>query len=141
YSQLRKAGFNAIALAAVIMFSFGVLFIIFRFTIPLIFINEAEVVSIAASLLIVAALFQIFDGVQATGLGALKGITDVKVPMYITFFAYWIVALPSAYYLGFICKLGVVGIWIGLSIGLTLAAILFTLRFYNKAKKYLLFKS
>lgn len=135
YTQLKRAGFNAIILAAVIMFSFGVLFIIFRFNIPLIFINETEVVSIAASLLIVAALFQIFDGVQATGLGALKGITDVKVPMYITFFAYWIIAIPSAYIFGFILHLGVVGIWIGLSIGLVTAAVLFTIRFYYKTKK------
>ncbi|MBN2571074.1 MAG: MATE family efflux transporter [Ignavibacteriales bacterium] len=135
YTQLRKAGFNAIAIAAAIMFLFGVLFVIFRFTIPLIFINEAEVVLIAASLLIVAALFQIFDGVQATGLGALKGITDVKVPMYITFFAYWVVAIPSAYCLGFIFKLGVIGIWIGLSIGLILAAVLFSVRFYTRTKK------
>jgi MATE family multidrug resistance protein len=132
--EVRISGFSAILLGAGIMAIFGSCFIIFRNVLPLLYINDPEVISLAASLLIVAAIFQISDGVQATGLGVLRGITDVKVPMIISFIAYWILGFPIGYLLGFTFNLGAVGIWIGLLIGLTVAAIFFTLRFYLKTR-------
>jgi MATE family multidrug resistance protein len=114
---------------------FAITFITLRQFLPTLYIDNPEVVSIAASLLIVAGLFQISDGVQAVGLGILRGITDVKVPMVISFFSYWVIGFPVGYILGFMTRLGVVGIWIGLLLGLTLAAILFTLRFYRRTAK------
>ena len=94
-------------------------------------------VSIAASLLVIAAFFQMSDGVQAVGLGILRGITDVKIPMIISFVAYWVVGFPIGYLLGFSGGMGVVGVWIGLLIGLTIAAVFFTLRFFVKTKDML----
>jgi len=133
--EVRQAAFAAILLAAGIMACFAASFILFRNFFPTLYIGDAEVISIAASLLIIAAFFQVSDGVQAVGLGVLRGITDVKIPMLISLIAYWIIGFPVGYYLGFIRNLGALGVWIGLSLGLTIAAIFFTLRFHLKTKK------
>ena len=69
------------------MACFGIIFVSFRNILPHIYISDIEVIPIAASLLVIAAFFQISDGVQAVGLGVLRGITDVKIPMFITFIA------------------------------------------------------
>ncbi len=131
---VRDAGFSAVLFAAAIMAVSGITFILLRNLLPKIFISDPQVVSIAASLLVVAAFFQISDGIQASGLGILRGITDVKIPMMISFVAYWGVGLPVAYLLGFVAGIGVVGIWIGLLIALTIAAALFTLRFNYRTR-------
>jgi MATE family multidrug resistance protein len=127
--RVKLAGSSSILLGLMFMSFSGIVFILFKDFLPTLYINDAEVVNIASSLLIVAALFQISDGVQAVGLGVLKGLTDVKIPMIITFIAYWLIALPSAYLLGFIFEYNITGIWIGLLLGLTTAAVLFVLRF------------
>lgn len=133
--EVRETAFTAILMAASIMACFGITFIMLRTTLPTLYINDPEVISIAASLLIIAALFQVSDGVQAVGLGVLRGITDVKMPMIISLVAYWIIAFPVGYCLGFILNWGVQGIWVGLLLGLTIAAIFFSLRFHLKTKK------
>lgn len=133
-NRIRNAGFSAIAMGAVVMGFFGVVFIIFRNVFPTFYISDVNVVQIAASLLIIAAFFQIFDGTQAVGLGILRGITDVKAPTVITFLAYWIIGLPIGYILGFNFNLGVQGVWIGLSIALAVSALLLSFRFNYKSK-------
>ena len=125
----------AITLGVSIMALFGICFIIFRNELPLLYINDVNVVSISASLLIFAALFQIFDGTQAVGLGILRGMIDVKIPMVMAFIAYWVISIPVGYVLGFIFDLGAEGVWIGLSAGLTVAAIFFTTRFIRSINK------
>ena len=116
------------------MFFSGLIFILFRNFLPTLYINDKTVISIASSLLVIAALFQLSDGIQAVGIGILRGLTDVKIPTFITFIAYWIVGLPVGYLLGFVFKLGVQGVWIGLLSGLTTSAILLTLRFNLRSK-------
>ncbi|MHB1688432.1 MAG: MATE family efflux transporter [Ignavibacteriaceae bacterium] len=133
--EVRRAGFTAIILGASLMACFGIIFISFKNLLPSLYINDPEVISIAANLLIVAAIFQIFDGTQAVGIGVLRGLTDVKGPTIITFFAYWIIALPIGYFLGFNLHLKVLGVWIGLSFGLVVAAVLLSLRFNKKSKQ------
>jgi MATE family multidrug resistance protein len=86
------------------------------------FIHDATVIALAARVLIVAALFQIFDGTQIVCSGALRGFQDVQFPTVITLFGYWVCALPLSYVLGFRFHLGAVGIWIGLLLGLALVA-------------------
>jgi MATE family multidrug resistance protein len=135
--EVRAAGLTAILLAAGVMACFAISFIIFRHFLPTLYIENSEVVSIAASLLVIAAFFQMSDGVQAVGLGILRGITDVKIPMIISFVAYWVVGFPIGYLLGFSGGMGVIGVWIGLLIGLTIAAVFFTLRFFVKIKEML----
>ncbi|SCX78291.1 MATE family efflux transporter [Flavobacterium caeni] len=97
--------------------------------------DNTEVIAIAAQLLIVAAIFQVSDGVQVVVLGALRGLQDVKIPMYITFVAYWIVGFPVSFYLGKYTEWRAVGVWIGLLAGLTAAALFLYLRFNHLTKK------
>ena len=116
---------------------FGLLFVIFRDFLPALYINDEKVKSIASSLLIIAAMFQLSDGVQAVGIGILRGLTDVKIPTLVTFVSYWIVGLPTGYLLGFVLGMNVQGVWIGLFAGLTTSAILLTLRFNMKSKYFI----
>lgn len=132
--QVRRAGFASIFLALCFMTFSGIVFITFKDLLPQLYIDDQAVISIASSLLIIAALFQLSDGVQAVGIGILRGLTDVKIPTAITFIAYWIVGLPTGYLLGFILGLNVQGVWIGLLAGLTTSAVLLTLRFNTKSK-------
>jgi MATE family multidrug resistance protein len=132
--QVRMAGFSSIFIAVCFMTFSGIVFIILRDWLPTLYIKDQNVISIASSLLIIAALFQLSDGTQAVGIGILRGLTDVKIPTVITFIAYWIVGLPTGYLLGFILGLDVQGVWIGLLAGLTTSAVLLTLRFNIKSK-------
>ncbi len=100
-------------------------------------LDNAEVVVIAAKLLLVAAVFQISDGIQVVVLGALRGLQDVKIPMYITFVAYWIIGFPISYYLGLYTELDAVGVWIGLLAGLSSAALFLYIRFHFITKSLL----
>ncbi len=135
--EVRKAGFTAIVLGELLMASCGIIFIIFRNFLPSLYISDPTVISYASTLLIIAAIFQISDGTQAVGIGILRGLTDVRIPTLITFIAYWVIALPSGYLLGFTFHLNVVGVWIGLLLGLTSSATMLTLRF-NKRSRHLI---
>jgi MATE family multidrug resistance protein len=126
---------------------FGLFFVILNNYLPHLFLNmgdplqaidNQEIITIASKLLLVAAVFQISDGIQVVVLGALRGLQDVKIPMYITFVAYWIVGFPISYYLGTHTDLGATGIWIGLLAGLTAAALFLYIRFARLTKKLVL---
>jgi MATE family multidrug resistance protein len=123
YKMLRKAGISNMVLVTLMMMVFGVIFIFASEFLPSLYIDDAEVIRITASLLGVAALFQLSDGIQVVGLGALRGLQDVKVPTYITFVAYWVIALPLSYIFALKLNYGAMGIWMGLGIGLTFSAI------------------
>jgi MATE family multidrug resistance protein len=134
-SKIRKAGFTGIFLGASIMSLAGLTFILLNNFLPTLYIDDEAVISIASRLIIIAALFQLSDGTQAVGIGVLRGLTDIKGPTIITFIAYWVISLPIAYILAFYFNLGVDGVWIGLLIGLTVSAILLTLRFNHKSRQ------
>jgi MATE family multidrug resistance protein len=91
--------------------------------------NDAAVIALAAQLLVLAALFQFPDGIQAVANGALRGLKDTRVPMFITTFAYWGVGMPVGWWLAFPHAMGAQGMWIGLIAGLGVAAVLLALRF------------
>ena len=97
--------------------------------------DNTEVIVLAAQLLLVAAFFQISDGIQVVVLGALRGLQDVKIPTGITFMAYWVIGFPISYYLGLHTDFKSVGIWIGLLAGLTASAALLYLRFNYLTKR------
>lgn len=138
YPTLRTAGMTCFAMAAIMMAFFGATFIVGNTYLPTWYIKDEVVVQMAGSLLIVAAFFQISDGVQAVGLGVLRGIADVKVPTFVTLFAYWFMAIPLGYIFGIYLGWGAIGIWIALLIGLTLAAVMHLTRFHVLSKRYLL---
>jgi MATE family multidrug resistance protein len=94
--------------------------------IPGFFIADEEVIAIAGLLMLIAGMFQLFDGLQVVMLGGLRGYEDVRMPMVIVFVSYFIIALPIGYLLAFTLKLGPTGIWFGYLIGLiTVSALLF----------------
>jgi MATE family multidrug resistance protein len=97
--------------------------------------DNPEVTKIATGLIIIAGFFQFSDGIQVTALGTLRGIADVNVPTIITLFAYWALALPLSYILAFQAGMNVTGVWLGLSAGLTVSALLLTVRFFRKLRK------
>lgn len=136
--EVRRSGFTALSLSIGFMMFAGLIFILFNYQLPHLYINEKIVINIAADLLIIAALFQIFDGTQAVSIGILRGLTDVKIPTIITFFAYWIIALPLAYILGFTFNFGINGIWVGLLFGLFFSGLLLSIRFNIKSKREIL---
>lgn len=126
---------------------FGLVFVIFHNYLPHLFLNMAdsnqiidnkEIIIITAKLLLIAAVFQISDGIQVVVLGALRGLQDVKIPMYITFVAYWLIGFPISFYLGKYTDLGAVGIWIGLCAGLTAAALFLYIRFARLTRNLVL---
>ncbi len=106
-----------------LIFTFG------NHLLPWIYTSDENVIPIAAQLLILAALFQLFDGAQVVGLGILRGMGDVNIPTVITFLAYWVVGLPVGYVLGINLNLGINGVWYGLVLGLAVSAILLYFRF------------
>jgi MATE family multidrug resistance protein len=126
---VRIAGFSTFMLVMIFMSFTATCFIVFRNFLPTLFNSDPEVISVSASLLIVAAFFQLSDGVQVVALGALRGIRDVKIPTVITLVAYWVIGLPMSYVFAFKFNMGILGIWYGLFLGLTTAAVLLFLRF------------
>ncbi|MBT8327016.1 MAG: MATE family efflux transporter, partial [Bacteroidia bacterium] len=114
---------------------FAIAFFVFDYELAGMFSDDSEVIKMGASLLVLGAIFQLGDGLQAVSLGLLRGIEDVNKPSIVTFIAYWIFAIPVGYYLSHHSATtsffyGVNGIWVGLAIGLTLSAIVLTYRFY-----------
>jgi MATE family multidrug resistance protein len=97
--------------------------------------NDAAVVGIAAQLLVLAGVFQFSDGIQVASNGALRGLKDTRVPMFITAFAYWLVGMPLGAWLAFGRGHGARGMWMGLIAGLSAAAILLFLRFRRLSRR------
>lgn len=128
YFRIRKFSQASYHLVVLFMLFFAIVFTLFNGYLPYIITTDEAVVSVAAQLLVIAAVFQLFDGTQVVGLGTLRGLGDVKIPTFITFFAYWIVGLPSAYFLGITLDIGINGIWYGLTLGLLTSSVLLYLR-------------
>lgn len=135
YIALRRIAFSVFLLVFIIEAVFAVLFILFKDILPGYYIDNVDVIALATQLLIVAALFQLSDGLQVVFLGALRGLQDVKLPSLICFIAYWIVGFPVSYYLGKAHVMGSMGIWFGLLAGLTFSALMLYLRFNFLSKK------
>jgi MATE family multidrug resistance protein len=100
-----------------------------RFILPTIFSDNVDILSLTANLLIFAAIFQISDGLQVSANGALRGLKDTKVPMFICIAAYWFIGIPLGYVLGVLYEWKAQGVWIGLIVGLSSSAIMLNIRF------------
>jgi MATE family multidrug resistance protein len=138
FAALKRIAQSIFLLGAMFAILFALLFGAFHQLLPQLYVdldnladlaNSREVVQIAATLLLAAALFQISDSLQVIALGALKGLQDVKIPTIITFISYWVIGFPLSFYLGKAERYGSLGIWIGLLAGLSAAAILLFVRF------------
>jgi len=135
FSELRRISISIFLQVFIIECFFALAFILLKDILPMIYIDHETVVNTAASLLLIAGLFQLSDGFQVVVLGALRGLQDVKIPTFITFFAYWVVGFPISYVLGKVMGFGSQGIWVGLLAGLTVSAILLYMRFNYLSNK------
>jgi MATE family multidrug resistance protein len=142
--ELRRIATSIFIMGLALAILFALIFLIFNKVLPTFYLDlndlthfadNQNVVEIASSLLIIAALFQISDSTQVVFLGALRGLQDVKIPTLITFFAYWIIGFPVSYFLGDASKYGSSGIWIGLLAGLTASSIFLYIRFNYLSKQ------
>ena len=144
YKNLKRIAVSIFLLTICIEIVFASIFLIFHNELPKLYLDEHDlinqidnfnVIAIASKLLLVAAVFQITDGIQVVVLGALRGMQDVKIPTIITFVAYWLIGFPISYFLGKDNVYGSVGIWLGLLAGLTASAIMLYIRFQYLTKK------
>ena len=131
---VRLAGYVGISLGALSMAIAGMIFWLVPKLVVSLYLDinnpsNEDVVNLAIKLLVVAAIFQIVDGVQVTAVGALRGLKDTRIPMLIGIFAYWVIGLSTGYALGIWLNYGAIGLWWGLAIGLASVAIVLTWRF------------
>jgi multidrug resistance protein, MATE family len=127
----RKIGKDSFWLSGGFMGLCGLVFILGRFYFPSLYISDPEVINLAAQLLLIAAAFQIVDGIQAVGVGLLRGMEDVKRPTLYVMIAYWVIALPLGGLLAFQLNFGVMGVWVALALGLMASAIMLSYRFFR----------
>ncbi len=130
--RAARAGWTAIASGAVIMTAVGLVFFLWPVPLMRVFTTDPRIVGIGVALLAIAAAFQLFDGTQAVATGALRGISETRMPMIVNFIGHWFLGLPVSYVLCFRLGWGVTGLWIGLSVGLIVAAIVLTLVWWKK---------
>ena len=139
--NLKRIAYSLFLVVLLFDTIFCILFLLFNEHLPWIYLNKTvdksmsdvfNVIEISSKLIIISGFFQIFDGLQAVVLGALRGIQDVVIPTLLIFIAYMLIGLPVSFYLGLHTNFEVVGIWIGLLIGLVSASFFLLLRFrYN----------
>lgn len=135
YKTMLMAARTSVAMAAIFMAICGMIFFFGRNFFPTFYTTDLAVAEVASQLLIVAVVFQLSDGIQVVALGALRGMSETKIPTYITFFAYWGLGLLPAYLMGITFEMGPLGIWYGLALGLTVAAAALYWRFEWKTKR------
>ncbi len=147
FKELRRIAFSIFLLILIMDVIFAIFFMIYNEFLPTLYLDvndvankqdNTEVITITAKLMIIAAFFQLFDGMQAVVLGALKGMQDVKIPTAITFVAYWIISFPICYLAGISFGYGSEGIWLGFLVGLGASAVMLLWRFQVVTKRELL---
>jgi MATE family multidrug resistance protein len=139
-AEVRRAGFTAVLLGAVFMCLTGLVLLaaprlIIGAYLDLHAPGNAATVAIAVSLLGMAALFQVADGVQSVASGALRGLRDTRVPMLLAAFGYWGLGFPAGWALAFRAGAGPTGLWIGLAAGLAAVATMMTWRFHARTRR------
>ena len=130
----KRAGLVATGLGVVFMSAMTLAVILGRFAIGRFFFGEAAesagvVIELTAALLMVGATFFVADGIQTVAAGALRGMNDTRVPLMLAAISYWLIGFTAAYGLAFWAELGAIGVWIGLSCGTAVYALLLILRF------------
>jgi MATE family multidrug resistance protein len=138
----RRAGFAAIALGVAFMAAMTLLVALTRHKLPLLFLGtqspDPQTVALAASLLVLGASFFIADGVQTIAAGSLRGLNDTRVPLLFAALSFWLVGFVGCWVFGFTLALGAYGIWIGLSLGIVVYAVLLIWRFQRLTARHYL---
>jgi multidrug resistance protein, MATE family len=143
WEGVKDACNSALILVVMVMGAFAVLFLVFSGVLPKAFSEEPAIIHLSSRLLIVAAMFQLFDGLQVTLIGILRGMHDVRYATAVTLIGYWLLALPLAWVLAYPAGLGAVGVWIALlaSLAFVAAGLYFRLRTLLKRNGVLLGRS
>lgn len=137
YRSMRQAGYSNFVMVLIFMALCGLGFYWGRYSLASFYSSDPAVLALAARLLVVAVAFQLFDGLQVAALGALRGLSETRLPTLIVLLSYWVLGLGAAYYLGFSQKLGAEGLWYGLALGLFSASLLLTWRFEYRSRQML----
>ena len=135
WPNLRTAARTIFIMAMTWMAFTGLTIFLFREALAGFYSSDPSVLSLAGKMLLVVVIFQLSDGIQAVALGALRGLTDVKIPTWITFVAYWLFTLPLAFILSQYTPLGAMGIWYALAAGLTISGTLLVIRFTRLVRR------
>jgi len=130
----RFRGLAGISLAGICMFATASIMLLLPDYIVSIYSDDADVGRMAVSLIFMAAIFQLSDGIQVSAAGALRGVKDTLYPLLVSVVAYWLIGLPFSYYLGINQQFGPQGLWMGLVASLTLAAVWLVWRFLRVSK-------
>jgi MATE family multidrug resistance protein len=139
-AAVKRSGLSAMLLGVVLVALLTLAVMLARFAIARFFLGEAAAnagatIELAAKLLLVGATLFVLDGVQSIAVGSLRGMNDTRIPLLFAAISYWGIGFTSAYGLGFWTPLGAVGVWIGLSCGTAIYAILVVLRFWLLASR------
>ena len=129
----RMPGFLGIGLGVLFMGVSAGVFALFPQWLTLQLTPDKTVLPIAVKLLYIAACFQLFDGIQVVTSSALRGTGDTRVPLIANLFAYWGLAIPIGFTLGIVMKMGAIGLWLGLTVGLVTVAIALLARFWQRS--------
>ena len=129
----RSAGWTAIAIGSGFMAAAAAIFILLPRPVLAIFTDDVGVITTGVTLLFVAAIFQLFDGLQGVATGVLRGLGDTRTPMLFNLAGHWLIGLPVGYVLCFQRGWGVVGLWVGLSVGLVLIGIVLVATWYRQS--------
>lgn len=132
--NIRNYSISAMQITSIFMFCAGMILLFFGSNIASIYIPDPVIVSLAAKMFVVVAFMEVFDGLQVTSLGVLRGFGDVVRPMSYALICYIIVSISTSYIFGFVLGFGVQGIWSGFAVGVTLAFILFIKRIARNLK-------
>jgi MATE family multidrug resistance protein len=134
--RASAAGWTAILLAVLVMIASGSTFVMIPRRLIALFSTDAAVLSVGTSLLLLAAVFQLFDGIQGVITGTLRGLGDTSTPMKVNLVAHWLIGLPVSYLLCFVLGWGVYGLWIGLSLGLIVTGIILFWVWNRRIRQY-----
>ena len=132
--DIKNAGFYGISLVLITQVIAALVTILFAPQIVGLYIDDHEVAKVAIGLLFFAAVFQLSDGIQVAAAGALRGIKDMNFIMFSNLFSFWLLGFITSWYLCFELQMGAKGLWIGIIVGLTAAAVLNIFRFKYKSK-------
>lgn len=137
-ARAAASGWTAILIGTIFMTASGLLFFAIPRQLIGLFSTDIAVLNLGSSLLYLAAVFQLFDGIQGVATGTLRGLGDTRTPMIVNLWAHWLVGLPVSYSLCFIFGWGVQGLWIGLSLGLIVTGVILLQVWNVKIRRYLL---
>src|SRR5699024_6209180 len=136
YNRIRSFSQSSYHVVIIGMSFTALVFAVFHQYFPFLITSDLAVVKVSSQLLLIAAFFQLFDGVQVIGLGVLRGMGDVYVPTVISFVSYWLIGLPVAYVLGVTLDWGINGVWYGLTLGLIFSSLFLYIRYLKTMRKF-----